>query len=51
MESDAKKMQKEPRQDDVNIRKAIRHVSKGKGALALTRGMDGKDNKKRKGKR
>ncbi|KAF8735446.1 hypothetical protein AX14_002031 [Amanita brunnescens Koide BX004] len=52
MESDAKKMWKEPRQEDVvNVRKAIRHASKGQGALALTRKMDGRESKKRKGKR
>ncbi|KIL70305.1 hypothetical protein M378DRAFT_189851 [Amanita muscaria Koide BX008] len=52
IESDAKKMRKDPQREDniVNVRKAIRHASKGKGALAMAGKSDGKGNK-RKGKR
>ncbi|PFH49239.1 hypothetical protein AMATHDRAFT_148094 [Amanita thiersii Skay4041] len=51
MESDDKKMRKEsPREGNiVNVRKAVRHASKGEGAIALAR--KGEDGKKRKGRR
>ncbi|KAK2466011.1 hypothetical protein APHAL10511_001652 [Amanita phalloides] len=52
LDSDAKKMRKESRQDNiVNVRKAIRHASRGQGALALANNKRGKDSKKQKGKR
>lgn len=53
MESDAKKMRKEPQEEDdvVNVRKAVRFASKGKGPLALARRTNGKESKKRKAKR
>ncbi|KAF8639976.1 hypothetical protein AX17_001223 [Amanita inopinata Kibby_2008] len=53
MDSDAKKMRKEPHAEDkvVNVRKAIRYASKGQGAVALARKGDAKESRKGKGKR
>jgi regulator of ribosome biosynthesis len=48
MDSDARKMRKSsssaPAESDVNVRKAVRFASKGKGSAAFA-----KDDKKRKG--
>ena len=43
MDSDHKKMGKEPRAEEteLNIRKAVRFASRGKGGLALGRGIKG----------
>jgi regulator of ribosome biosynthesis len=48
MGSDAKKMRKDPQEEVINVRKAIRHATKGQGASALANKTDGK---RRKGKR
>ena len=56
MESDAKKMRSEPRKEEnaLNVRKAVRFASKGRGGLALgreaARGKSRKGGKSGKGK-
>jgi regulator of ribosome biosynthesis len=53
MESDSKKMRKDPQTGDdvLNVRKAVRFASKGKGGVALGREMSGNKKAGRKGKR
>lgn len=43
MESDSKKMRREPRAEEstLNVRKAISHASKGRGGIALGRELSG----------
>ena len=51
MESDAKKMRREPQKEEsvLNVRKAVKFASKGRGALALGREVTSGDvGKKRK---
>jgi len=52
MESDGKKMRREPRAEDaeLNVRKAVRFASKGRGGLALGREMSGGRGKARGGR-
>lgn len=53
MDSDYKKMGKEPRAEEkeLNIRKAVRFASRGKGGVALGREMGGKRPKSGRGGR
>ncbi|TFK63547.1 RRS1-domain-containing protein [Pluteus cervinus] len=52
MESDSKKMRKDPQADEkvLNVRKAVRFASKGKGGVALGRDVSGKKGKARTGR-
>jgi len=49
MESDSKKMRVDPRAEEsvLNVRKAVRFASKGKGGAALGRELDGKKQKRK----
>lgn len=53
MDSDHKKMGKEPRAEEkeLNVRKAVRFASRGKGGLALGREIGGKGRKGGRGGR
>jgi regulator of ribosome biosynthesis len=52
MDSDHKKMGKEPRAEEVelNVRKAVRFTSRGKGGLAFGREVGGKGTKRGRGR-
>lgn len=51
MDSDRKKMRKEPRAEEteLNVRKAVRFASKGKGGLALGREVVSRTSRGRRG--
>jgi len=52
LESDAKKIRKEPAGDSIlNVRKAVRFASKGRGAIALGKDSTARTSKGAKGRR